>query len=77
MFTHNSETLSEVEDCKSRTGMTPTAYLNSLGMFNYGGGGYHCVYFDENDIQIFKEKDMSVITNPASNLKLASGIAPV
>lgn len=77
VFTHNSETLSEVEDCKSRTGMTPTAYLNSLGMFDYGGGGYHCVYFDENDIQIFKEKDMSVITNPASNLKLASGIAPV
>lgn len=77
VFTHNSETLSEVEDCKSRTGMTPTAYLNSLGMFDYGGDGYHCVYFDENDIQIFKEKDMSVITNPASNLKLASGIAPV
>jgi 5-methylthioadenosine/S-adenosylhomocysteine deaminase len=77
VFTHNSETLSEVEDCKARTGMTPTAYLDSLGMFDYGGGGYHCVYFDENDIRVFKEKDMSVITNPASNLKLASGIAPV
>lgn len=77
VFTHNSETKAEVDDCISRTGMTPTAYLNSLGMFDYGGGGYHCVYFDENDINIFKEKNMSVITNPASNLKLASGIAPV
>lgn len=77
VFTHNSETLSEVRDCKSRTGMTPTTYLDSLGMFDYGGGGYHCVYFDENDIRIFKEKNMSVITNPASNLKLASGIAPI
>ena len=77
VFTHNSETRSEVMDCKSRTGMTPTAYLDSLGMFDYGGGGYHCVYFDENDIRIFKEKNLSVITNPASNLKLASGIAPV
>ena len=77
VFTHNSETLSEVNDCKSRTGMTPTAYLDSLGVFDYGGGGYHCVYFHENDIGIFKEKGMSVITNPASNLKLASGIAPI
>lgn len=77
VFTHNSETETEVADCKSRTGMTPTAYLDSLGIFDYGGGGYHCVYFDENDIRIFKEKNMSVITNPASNLKLASGIAPI
>ena len=77
VFTHNSETLSEVNDCKSRTGMTPTTYLDSLGMFDFGGGGYHCVYFAENDIRIFKEKEMSVITNPASNLKLASGIAPI
>lgn len=77
VFTHNSETLSEVKECLSHTGMTPTAYLNSLGMFEYGGGGYHCVHFDDNDIRIFKEKNMSVITNPASNLKLASGIAPI
>ncbi len=77
VFTHNSETETEVADCKSRTGMTPTAYLDSLGIFDYGGGGYHCVYFDENDIRIFKEKNMSIITNPASNLKLASGIAPI
>ena len=77
VYTHNSETQREVNECIQRTGMTPTCYLNSLGMFQYGGGGYHCVHFSEEDIAIFQEKQMSVITNPASNLKLASGIAPI
>lgn len=77
VYTHNSETLSEVKDCISRNGMTPTAYLDSLGIFAYGGGGYHCVYLDETDIEIFKNRGLFVITNPASNLKLASGIAPI
>lgn len=77
VYTHNSETASEVKDCIVRNGMTPTTYLDSLGMFEYGGGGYHCVYLDERDIKIFKNRGLSVITNPASNLKLASGIAPI
>ena len=46
-------------------------------MFDYGGGGYHCVYMTEEDICIFKERALSVVTNPSSNLKLASGIAPI
>ena len=57
--------------------MTPTQLLNDLGLFDYGGGGYHCVYMDDKDIEIFKEKKLTAVTNPASNLKLASGIAPV
>lgn len=77
VYTHNSETSTEVNECINRTGMTPTCYLASLGIFDYGGGGYHCVHFSEEDIAVFKEKHMSVITNPASNLKLASGIAPI
>lgn len=77
VFAHNSETKQEVDECIGRYGMTPTQLMDSLGMFEYGGGGYHCVYFDDKDIQIFKEKNLSVITNPASNLKLASGIAPI
>ncbi len=77
VYTHISETRQEVEDCLKRTEKTPVDYLNSLGLFDYGGGGYHCVHFTKEDMQIFKEKDMSVITNPASNLKLASGIAPL
>lgn len=77
VFTHNSETKREVEECIERHGATPTEYLASLGLFEYGGGGYHCIYVDDNDLEIIKEKDISVVTNPASNLKLASGIAPI
>lgn len=77
VYTHNSETKREVDGCVAHTGMTPTGYLDSLGMFDYGGGGYHCVWLNDSDIEIFKKRKMHVITNPASNLKLASGIAPV
>lgn len=77
IFAHNSETKSEVEECIGRYGKTPTQLMDELGMFEYGGGGYHCVYFDEKDIEIFQKKKLSVVTNPASNLKLASGIAPI
>ena len=47
VYTHNAETRTEVEQCIARTGMTPTAYLDSLGMFEYGGGGFHCVHMTE------------------------------
>ncbi len=77
VFVHNSETKSEVEGCKERYGMTPTELLDSIGMYNYGGGGYHCVYFSEKDFDIFIKRGLFAVTNPASNLKLASGIAPV
>lgn len=77
VFTHNSESYSEVKGCIERHGQTPTAYLNSLGLFDYGGGGYHCVYMTDEDLQIFKDKKLTVVTNPGSNSKLASGIAPI
>lgn len=77
VYTHNSETEQEVADCVKRYGRTPTAFLDDLGMFEYGGGGFHCVHMTEEDLQICKEKGVWVITNPSSNLKLASGIAPI
>lgn len=77
VYMHNSETKKEVEGCKERYGMTPTQLLNKLGMFEYGGGGFHCVHMDEEDLRITKEKGLYVISNPASNAKLASGIAPI
>lgn len=77
VYTHNSETKSEVQGCIERYGTTPTAFLNQLGMFEYGGGGFHCVHMSEEDLQIYKDKNIWVVTNPASNLKLASGIAPL
>ena len=77
LYAHNSETKSEVEGCISRYGITPTALFDKLGMFEYGGGGFHCTWFDDNDIEIFRRKGLWAVTNPASNLKLASGIAPL
>ena len=77
VYTHISETASEVEECRKRYGMTPPVFLDSLGLFNYGGGGYHCVHMDEADIDLFQKKGLNVVTNPASNMKLASGIAPI
>lgn len=77
VYTHNSESLEEVNQCIERNHMTPTVYLNSLDMFNYGGACYHCVHMTDEDLQIFKEKGLSVVTNPGSNLKLANGIAPI
>ena len=77
VFTHASETKSEVEDCIKRNGMSTTKYLNSLGIFNYGGGAYHSVWIDDEDIEIYKEKGIWAVINACSNAKLASGIAPV
>ena len=77
VWVHNSETKLEVDECKERWGMTPTQLTDSLGMYEYGGGGYHCVWVEEPDFEIFKKRGLTAVTNPASNLKLASGICPV
>ena len=75
--THSSESAGEVEGCIERHGMTPTALFNSLGMFDYGGSCYHCVYMTDEDLDIMAQKGICAVTNPASNLKLASGIADI
>ncbi|MBS7007334.1 amidohydrolase [Anaerostipes sp.] len=77
VYTHSSEGMPEVLSCRERTGMTPTAYMDSLGLFDYGGGCFHCVHMEPEDLKILKRRNLFVITNPASNLKLASGIAPI
>lgn len=77
VWLHNSETRLETMECKERWGMTPTQLTESLGMYEYGGGGYHCVWLEEPDFEIFKKRSLTAVTNPASNLKLASGIAPL
>ncbi|MDE7113941.1 MAG: amidohydrolase [Acetatifactor sp.] len=77
VYTHLAETVREVEECKARYGMSPAVFLDSLGMFEFGGGGFHCVHMTPDDMNVFRMRRMHVITNPASNLKLASGIAPI
>ena len=77
VFTHISETADEVSGCRERYNMSPVEFLDSLGMFEYGGGGYHLVHTDDKDMDILKNRGMYVVTNPGSNTKLASGIAPI
>lgn len=77
VYTHLSETAKEVAECKERYGKSPIELLADLGMWDYGGGGFHCVHVSEQDMDIIKEKGVYAVTNPASNAKLASGIAPI
>ena len=77
VWTHNSETKSEYDGCIERHGMSPTRYFEKLGLHDYGGGGFHCVWFDEGDMEIFKNRGLWAVTCPASNAKLASGVAPL
>ena len=75
VYLHLAETKKEVEECKMRYGMSPVQFLDSIGLFDYGGGGFHGVWMDETDRNICREKKVSIVTNPSSNAKLASGIA--
>ena len=77
IYAHMSETQKEVEECINKYGLSPVALFDSLGLFDFGGGIYHGVYLSEEDRRIIKNRNVSIITNPASNAKLASGIAPI
>lgn len=77
VYTHLAETMAEVEGCKERYGVTPAVLLDQLGIYDYGGGGYHCVHMTDEDMNVFAKHKLSVVTNPGSNTKLASGIAPI
>ena len=74
MHIHVSETRSEHEECIARHGMTPAAYLADAGLFDVPALAAHCVYSTEEDLELFREKGVTVATNPVSNMKLASGI---
>jgi 5-methylthioadenosine/S-adenosylhomocysteine deaminase len=75
---HISETALEHEECKQRRGgLTPAEYFDSLGFFRMPCTAAHCVWSEPHDWEIFAEKDVTVAANPASNMKLASGFAPI
>lgn len=74
---HLCETKGEVENCIKEHGVTPIKLMDQLGMFEQGTIAAHCVYLTEDDMDIMAEKNVRVAHNPQSNLKLASGIAPV
>ena len=77
VFAHISETAEEVEGCRERYGVTPAVLFEKLGIYDFGGGGFHCVWFTDEDREIFKKRGLWSVFNACSNLKLASGITPV
>lgn len=74
---HASETEKEHDECVARHGKTPIRYLNDLGLLDAGGYAAHCVYCTDDDFRIMAEKNVALVHNPTSNLKLGSGIARV
>lgn len=77
MHVHASETVSEHEQSILRNGKTPIQTLAQYGVWDKGGIAAHCVYTTPEDWALMKEKGVSCVHNPWSNLKLGSGIAPV
>ncbi len=77
IHTHLAETKTEHEDCLRDHGMTPTAWMEHCGLFDLPCVAAHGVWLGAEDREILKSHDVTVVHNPVSNLKLASGIAPV
>lgn len=78
LHTHASETRAEVEACKERHGgLTPVRLLDKMGMFSRHCVAAHCVWLDDEEIDILAKNGVYVAHNPASNCKLGSGIAPI
>ncbi|MDD2227127.1 MAG: amidohydrolase [Clostridia bacterium] len=75
--THLSETLKEVGDCTVKYDKTPVEYLEYLGFLDRPCTIYHAVHTDKDDLKILADYNVNVVTCPSSNLKLASGIAPI
>ncbi len=74
---HLCETTKEVSDCMAEKECSPVAYLERIGMFDLHTMAAHGVYLSEEDMDILKKYDVSIVNNPTSNLKLGNGFAPI
>ena len=74
---HFAETEDEVRVAREHYQMTPTAYLDSIGVLGPTTIGAHGIWVNDADIAILKRTGTGVAHNPESNMKLASGAAPV
>ena len=74
---HLSETKREVQESYERYGKSPIRHVYDLGVLDVHTLAAHCVHVDQNDIELMVEKGVHPVNNPGSNMKLASGFAPV
>jgi 5-methylthioadenosine/S-adenosylhomocysteine deaminase len=77
MHSHLHETHDEIQLSMQTYGMRPLARLEKLGMLTAGSTFAHCVHLNELEIQLMAANNCSIAHCPSSNLKLASGIAPI
>ncbi len=74
---HLAETQGETATCLERFGMRPVPYCESLGLLQPGSTFFHMVEADEHDLDLLADNRCAVTHCPASNMKLASGVAPI
>ena len=77
LHVHVSETRKEHEECLKRHGKTPIAYLADTGLLDEGAYAAHCVWCTDDDFRIMREKNVTLVHNPTSNMKLGSGFARI
>ena len=77
LITHLSENQDEVNTIMERHGATPVRHLENLGILSPNLIADHCVVLDDQEIELLSKRGVRVVTNPESNMKLASGVAPV
>ena len=74
---HVSETQKEINDISEEKGLRPFEYLDKIGFLGPDVLAAHCVWLSDEEIEIIKKNNVKVSHNPCSNMKLASGIAPI
>lgn len=74
---HLAESQSEIDGVRENYGCTPFELAERAGLFEVPAIAAHCVRATKSDMKIMKEKHVSAVTNPASNMKLGNGFAPV
>ena len=74
---HVAETKDETRTIEEQWGMSPVKYLDSLGVLDEDTIAAHCIYVDDEDIDILVKRGVNISHNPQSNMKISSGVAPV
>ena len=74
---HIAETQDEMRIVRERYGASPVRHLDALGFLDERTVGAHCVWVDDEEIDILAQRGVTVSHNPQSNMKIASGVAPV
>ncbi|MDX2245176.1 MAG: amidohydrolase [Bacteroidia bacterium] len=77
LMIHLAETRKEVSDMKAARNMSPVEYLDQIGFLGPDVTAAHCVHLSEKDLSLLSTRKTGIAHNPQSNMKLASGVAPV